>query len=462
MGKPNAVTGYALKITIPYLLVSFLWIVFSDRFVEGIAIDKVALSTMQTYKGWFFITMSALLVFAISLRYLKELQQAGQSLKQSQEVLSETQRVMATLYANLPGFAYRRQLDRDWHMQFVSDGCFDTVGYTRHELMGGEVSSYADLIVDGDRQRVGDAIEAAVADGSTYQVEYRVRHRDGSVRWVWEQGCGVYGERGALLALEGFITDISEKKRLQEQLQVSARLEHIGQAASTIIHDLKNQMQVILGNVELLRLQPIPPKSSRHLDVIENQVEVMLSCSREMLDYARGENSLKFTPVDTRALLRLLVDTYGPEFAKHSIDLTLELREESDVSVMFDLDHDRIARALINLIVNARDALKNGGEIALRAHVERHKITIEIQDNGPGIPEEIQGRLFDAFVTHGKTGGTGLGLAIVRKIVESHGGSIGYHSALGAGTTFVVVLPRLGMAAPQRLQEVSESVPAAT
>ncbi|MDX9858269.1 MAG: PAS domain-containing sensor histidine kinase [candidate division Zixibacteria bacterium] len=458
MQKDKSVNRYALKITLPYLVASGLWIIFSDRFIAGLADDIQNLTALQTYKGWFFITMSALMVYLISRRYLERIRQTATSLQESRVVLSETQRVMATLHANLPGFAYRCSADCDRVIHFVSNSCLAVTGYTSDQLVGG-LTLHRHLILPGDRDMVNEAIESSVAHAAPYQLEYRIRHEDASVRWIWEQGCGVFSADGTLVALEGYVSDISEQKHLQEQLRNAERLEHIGQAASTIIHDLKNPMQVILGHVELLRLERDKADTDRYLDTIEHQVQTMLSMSRELLDYARGEISFVFTPINVRDMLERLVETYRPTFSQLGIGLSFTWRQETDTSPVLDLDGERMGRALMNLIGNARDALKDQGQIRVRAWAAPESLSIEIQDDGPGIPSHIRDRLFEAFVTHGKSGGTGLGLAIARKIVESHHGKITCSSAPGSGTTFTIILPRTRTSASSRLLEAADAVP---
>lgn len=458
MGKNNSVTVYALKITVPYLIASGLWIIFSDRFLAGVAPDIESLTALQTYKGWFYISMSALLVYLIARRYLREIQQTSASLQHSQFAHSETQRVMATLHANLPGFAYRCSGDNNYTLHFVSDSCHTVTGYSRDELISGNTTLHRDIVLPEDRDAVRMSIDRAVSASTPYQIEYRIRHKDGSVRWIWEQGCGVFTPDGNLSGLEGYVNDISENKHLQEQLRASERLEHIGQAASTIIHDLKNPMQVILGHVELLRLERDKSDTERYLNTIENQVQTMLSMSRELLDYARGEITFVFTPTNVREMLQLLVDTYQPTFRQRGVALSFTWRQDPDISPSIELDRDRIARALMNLIGNAREALKDRGQIRIRALATQEAVKIEIQDNGPGIPEHIQNRLFEAFVTHGKSGGTGLGLAIARKIVESHHGDIACSSQPGAGTTFTITLPRTRASVSTRLLAATQAV----
>lgn len=132
--------------------------------------------------------------------------------KRVEDALEENRRALATLLSNLPGMAYRCRNDRQWTMQFVSDGCRELTGYDRDELIGNRALSYSDLIVPEDRDRVWSEVQAALTRKAPFRLTYGIQAKDGTFKWVWEQGRGVCDSDGNLLALEGFITDITEQK----------------------------------------------------------------------------------------------------------------------------------------------------------------------------------------------------------------------------------------------------------
>ncbi len=233
------------------------------------------------------------------------------------------------------------------------------------------------------------------------------------------------------------------RREAEEKLVAAERLQMVGQIAASIIHDLKNPMQVILGNLDFLNTEGLssPEKGRKYSGVIEKQVERMLGMCQEILDFARGEVSLALEPVNLLELCRELVETYEKPFAVAGIRLELESQTEQNAPHSLLIDKERIWRALTNLIGNAREVLPGGGAIRVSAVVRPARAEIAVRDDGPGVPEEIQDKIFDPFFTHGKSKGTGLGLSIVKKIVEAHGGEIDFSSEPGAGTTFKIVLP---------------------
>ncbi|HLZ18880.1 MAG TPA: PAS domain S-box protein, partial [Smithellaceae bacterium] len=141
--------------------------------------------------------------------------------KQAEDSLWENERRLSNLMENLPGMAYRCMNDKDWTMAFVSAGCCVLLEYTPGDIINNKRISYNELIHPEDRQRVRDMVQASLSRKDHYIIEYRIHTASGKVKWVWEQGCGVFSKDGGLLALEGFITDITERKQMEQSLRES-------------------------------------------------------------------------------------------------------------------------------------------------------------------------------------------------------------------------------------------------
>lgn len=208
MTSKKPATVIALKIALPYLVISLVWILLSDRFVATLASDIDTLTALQTYKGWFYITMSALIIYLTARYYITRLSQTQKMIHEREMALSETQRAVFTLLANLPGMAYRCSHDERRQMDFVSEGCLRLAGYESSDLTGPNAAPYAQIIVDEDREMVKYEISRALRDRKPFRVEYRIRTRNGKTKWVSEQGCAIHSAMEGTKMLVGYIFEV--------------------------------------------------------------------------------------------------------------------------------------------------------------------------------------------------------------------------------------------------------------
>jgi PAS domain S-box-containing protein len=138
--------------------------------------------------------------------------------KRTEEALKESQRRLMTLMGNLPGMAYRCKFDDNWTMEFVSEGCYDLTGYRPDDLINNHTISYSQLVHPEDRLKNWEVVQSEVAENQHFTFTYRIITASGQIKWIWEQGQGVYSADGCLTALEGFIVDISDQKQSEEAL----------------------------------------------------------------------------------------------------------------------------------------------------------------------------------------------------------------------------------------------------
>lgn len=207
----------AVSATLVYLLVGFAWILLSDRLVEAWFDDPATLSQVQTWKGFFFVGVTGLVLFAGLLRQLYKDRillafQQGQS-----QALRLRERQLTVLMDNLPGMAYRRRLEDHWPLLFVSDGCAALTGYESSELINSPVIGYSDLMDAESRDKVTRAVREALVSDQPFSVEYALIRKDKRQVWVWEQGRGVVESNGETI-LEGVVLDISDRKELESEL----------------------------------------------------------------------------------------------------------------------------------------------------------------------------------------------------------------------------------------------------
>jgi PAS domain S-box-containing protein len=365
--------------------------------------------------------------------------------------LAESERRHRTLLDNLQGMAYRCRADDAWTMEFASEGSLALVGYAPTDLVGGSVA-YGDRVHPEDADRVWESFQTALAARIPCQVQYRVRHADGTWRWVWEQGRGIYDESGCPVAIEGYITDVTERVRLEQQRNRAQRLESIGTLAGGIAHDLNNALAPILAGVGLLSRRD--PEEDEILDTIDESARRGAAMVKRLLTFARGDEGQRIT-LQPASLLRDMERIMRSTFPKN-IDIRVEVAPETPSVVG---DPTQLHQVILNLCVNARDAMPHGGRVTLacfrredtppeaRADASPSSagwVVLRVSDSGPGIPSEILDRIFDPFfTTKPPDKGSGLGLSTVLGITRAHGGFVDVSTEPGQGAVFSVHLPAL-------------------
>ena len=482
----------------------------------------------------------------------------------AEESLAESERVQRTLLSNLSGMAYRCRNDKDWTMEFVSDGCGALTGYLPEDLVRSHRISFNSLIHPEDQQRVWDDCQRSLAAGRPCSNEYRITTRTGEGKWVWDQAQGVYGNDGNLEAIEGLITDttdrkrtaerlqqvqeryrrlvevspdaifvnrgdriifmndqglrlfgavkaeeilgkspfevfhpdshavirerihqlvegektvpiaeeqivrldgevvdvdvnaarfadeegiailmvvrdISERKRIQEQLRKAERLAELGTLASGMAHEIGTPMNVILGRAEYLmeRVKEAPIKKG--LETIVSQVERITKVMNQLLAFTRRRPTER-RMVDLRQAVEDNLDIFRERLAKQTIKLETELASSCPP---VRADGDQISQVIINLVMNAIQAMPGGGTLRVGLMPDKKMVRLTVTDTGHGIPQEAIAKIFDPFFTTKEFGkGTGLGLTVAKGIIEEHQGSIAVESEPGKGTTFTILLPQ--------------------
>jgi len=266
-------------------------------------------------------------------------------------------------------------------------------------------------------------------------------------------------------------TDITEKKRLENQFLRSQRMESIGTLAGGVAHDLNNILSPIMMSAPILRMPELPAEDrERLLDTIETNAQRGGDIVKQLLAFGRGVEGERVV-VQVRHIIKEMLKIARETFPKQ-ITITAEVPDQ-----LWPIlgDATQIHQVLLNLCINARDALPRGGTlkvVAENVQLDEHYaaqdiegkqgpfLSIRVSDTGTGIPKEIMDKIFDPFFTTKEVGkGTGLGLATVMGIVKAHGGLVHVYSELGKGSVFNVLLPAAPNAAPAGDEPVREPLP---
>ena len=271
--------------------------------------------------------------------------------------------------------------------------------------------------------------------------ELLINRRDGGEKWVEVTVSPIRAEGGEVEYIVSIFKDISEKKRYSEELLKTKTLATLGQLAAELAHEVKNPLNSINIQLHLIEkelgsttdysgkgIAELVSRTKEEIKRLNNLVNRCLSFSRPHQLYLQQE--------DLKSILEDLVGLIEPQANLAGIDVILII-ETGLPKVM--LDKERFKQALLNLLVNALEAMPDGGYLHLVACMEDDSVKLYIKDTGKGIPEEVKERIFELFYTTKKEG-TGIGLPLAHNIIQAHGGSISFSSS-SAGTEFVITLP---------------------
>jgi len=301
-------------------------------------------------------------------------------------------------------------------------------------------ASYLALVHPDDRARAQHDVEGCLrGESEQLAFEHRVVGSDGVLRWVEHRGRTLRDSAGKAVRMTGTSTETTRRHELEEQLLHSQRMEATGRLAGGIAHDFNNLLTVIMSYSELGRfaLEPSHP-SFEALEQINVAAQRAAALTRQLLIFARKE------VVDPKIVdLNQLVESVAKLLRRvvgEDVILSIDLFPGS-APVM--IDPVQCEQLLMNLAVNARDAMPSGGSLSIRTAIEAATVRMSVYDTGLGMPESVQVRAFEPFFTTKDPGkGTGLGLSTCLAIVRNAGGTIAIESQVGRGTAFHVALPR--------------------
>lgn len=230
-------------------------------------------------------------------------------------------------------------------------------------------------------------------------------------------------------------------ERARDERARAERLETIGRMLSGVVHDMRTPLTLIGGYADLMIEAADAGERRRWSQKIQKQIEAMSGMTIDLLAFARGERTLLVRKVHVGRFMNEIEESLSRELEGTGVELTLEVRFKGFAY----FDENKLRRVFGNITRNARQAMPDGGRFRVAVWSKDGKLWLELEDTGPGIPREIEDRLFEPFTTAGKLGGTGLGLAIVKQTIEEHGGHISYASSPG-GTRFTLWIPLEGRA----------------
>lgn len=340
-------------------------------------------------------------------------------------------------------------LDREGYVTNWNAGAEAIKGYSAEEIIGQHFSRF---YTEEDRAAgaPGQALRLALEEGKYEREALRVR-KDGSLFWASVVIDPIYDENGQHIGFAKITRDITERKKAEEELEVtrealaqSQKLQALGELTGGIAHDFNNLLTVIAGASDFLLKHPNLPheKQKRYLEAIAETVDRATSLTNRLLAFGRRQ-SLKPVVLDLSARLDAFAEMVGRMLGS-PIRISLDLQSEN---ARVEVDVAQLESALLNAVVNARDAMPEGGQLTIGTcdceHDGRPAVCINLTDSGKGIPRDVLARVFEPFFTTKEVGkGTGLGLSQIHGFAAQAGGRAEIDSREGEGTTVRIILPR--------------------
>jgi len=451
-GKPSR---EALRIAVIYAVLAAAWIAFSDQVLVALVSDREAIGRFATYKGWLFVLVTAsLLYFALRIHFQRERAALREMEKALREKLEYSR--MAWRVGGVASFEYdtRKATLRSWPPIFDVD---------QDSSEAVEITGLMERVRPEDRDLLSESVQKAdsLEGDGRFEFELRAARANGTAVWIRVQGQTIYeGSGAARVAVRrvGTIMDITERRRLQEQLLHAQRMDAVGKLAGGVAHDLNNILAPMVMGTGLLKASLKEPADGRLLALIEQSAKRGAGIVRQLLSFVRSAESLR-APVNAGNLVAEIGSFLGETFPR---TITVKLEVAHGLWPV-QADATQIYQVLMNLCVNARDAMPAGGELTLAAqnleftgregpaNPENRTgphVVLTVSDTGGGIPSETLAHIFEPFFTTKAVGkGTGLGLPTAVGIVKSHGGFMTVASEPGRGSVFRVGLPAMAGAA---------------
>jgi PAS domain S-box-containing protein len=371
--------------------------------------------------------------------------------KEAEQALADHERMLSTLVSTIPGTVYRCLMDKHYTMLYITDEVEQLSGYPSSDFIQNEIRSYASIIHPDHINFVSEVVQTAVDKNQVFTIEYQIINNHNETIWVYEKGRVEYDDVSSPAYLIGTIIDISDRKKMEEELEkAKEKAEAATRAKSDFLanmsHEIRTPINAIIGMSHLALKTELTPKQHDYITKIDLSGKSLLGIINDILDFSKieaGKLDMEVIDFNLNDVMHSLSSMVSVKAQEKGLELVFNL--QPDVPTQLKGDALRLGQILLNLTNNAVKFTEKGEIVVSVQPIEIEKniarLKFSVQDTGIGLSESQQKLLFQSFhqadtSMSRKFGGSGLGLAISKNLTEMMGGDIGVISEIGKGSTF--------------------------
>ncbi|KRE22693.1 hypothetical protein ASG81_28430 [Paenibacillus sp. Soil522] len=413
-----------LKIVLVFIIITGLWIVFTDYMLFVIFENEETITRLQTIKGFLFIVVMAWLLYLF-------MQRNNFKRNQIEEMLRDSE----TRYRRIIKLSPEPiTIHSDGILIYANDAALKVVGATKMEDVLGK--PLFDFLHPDYHEMVTERIQSIIpTEERAEYIEQKIIRLDGEIIDV-ETSCICIDEYLGKPVIQNVIRDITERKRTEEMIRKSEKLSVVGQLAAGVAHEIRNPLTSLKGFLQLLNSKNLGYKN--YFEIMQAEVERINFIVNEFMIVSNPQVVRSQEKKNVESIIQNIVMLLGAQANLMNVQIVTE--SESGLPLI-KCDENQLKQVFINILKNALEAMSDGGIIRIQVkNIQPNELLIRFIDQGIGIPEDQLPKLGEPFHSTKETG-TGLGLMVTNKIIEGHKGSITITSKVNQGTTVEIILP---------------------
>ncbi|MFC3978344.1 PAS domain-containing protein [Belliella kenyensis] len=368
--------------------------------------------------------------------------------KEAEMAIIQSKEQYQSLVQNIPGITYRCKNDKDWTNLYISNQVDSITGYHAEELIGNAKISYGMLIHPDDQEKVAEVVSTGLANNNSWEMEYRIQHKDGFYRWAYEKGTGVKNKQGEIIYLDGFVLDITDRKKDEEEIKslliiTREQNNRLKNFAHIVSHNLRSHSSGIYGLLELLHFEKPEFADFEIIKLLKSGTESLKKTVEDLTEIVKVNlNMEELQEIQLVDIICKNINSMSSQISIEKIKIINEVSEKVKVKGVAAY----IDSIVLNMITNAIKYKSESRDATLRIFCEEEYSFVHLyfQDNGLGIDLKKHGdKLFGLYKTfHNHHDSRGLGLFMTKNQVESIGGKISVESEVNIGTTFKITFKK--------------------